>query len=81
MGKIPDEVVSWVYPSNMNRQHRDILFFGVKPDFRKVRQPYREDSAKTRRLLAEGTGGAKIYDWWEINQVKNTSKKLFFNNC
>lgn len=81
MDRVPDEVVSWVYPSNMARQHRDILFFGVKPDFKKVRQPYREDSAKTRRLLAKGTGGAKIYDWWEINQVKNVSKEKTAHPC
>lgn len=81
INKIPDEVISWVYPSNMNRQHRDIVMYGIKPDFRKVRQPYREDSAKTRRLLAKGTGGAKIYDWWEINQVKNTSKEKTEHPC
>jgi DNA modification methylase len=65
----------------MNRQHRDIAFFGVLPDFKKVRQPYREDSAKTRRLLAQGTGGAKIYDWWEVNQVKNVSKEKTGHPC
>lgn len=81
MGRFPDEVVSWVYPSNMNRQHRDIVFYGVKPDFRKVRQPYRENSAKTRRLMAKGTGGARIYDWWEINQVKNTSREKTAHPC
>lgn len=81
MNRIPDEIVSWVYPSNINRQHRDIVFYGVKPDFRKVRQPYREDSAKTRRLMAKGTGGARIYDWWEINQVKNTSREKTSHPC
>lgn len=81
MGLIPDEIVSWVYPANTAKQHRDIAFFGVKPDFKKVRQPYREDSAKTRRLLAKGTGGAKIYDWWEVNQVKNTSKEKTEHPC
>lgn len=81
MGLIPDEIVSWVYPANTAKQHRDIVFFGVKPDFKKVRQPYREDSAKTRRLLAKGTGGAKIYDWWEVNQVKNTSKEKTEHPC
>ena len=81
IGKVPDEIVSWVYPSNMNRQHRDIVFYGVEPDFRKVRQPYRENSAKTRRLMAKGTGGARIYDWWEINQVKNTSREKTAHPC
>lgn len=81
IGKAPDEVVSWVYPSNMTKQHRDIAFWGVLPDFRKVRQPYRENSAKTRKLLASGTGGARIYDWWEVNQVKNVSKEKTKHPC
>lgn len=81
MNRFPNKVVSWVYPCNMGRQHRDIAFYDIKPDFSKVRQPYREDSAKTRRLLAKGTGGAKIYDWWEINQVKNVSKEKTPHPC
>lgn len=81
MNRVPDEIVSWVYPSNTAKQHRDIVFYDVKPDFNKVRQPYRENSAKTRKLLAMGTGGAKIYDWWEINQVKNVSKEKTAHPC
>lgn len=81
MNRFPDRVVSWVYPSNMGRQHRDIAFYGAIPDFKKVRQPYREDSAKTRKLLAQGTGGAKIYDWWEINIVKNRNKVKTEHPC
>ena len=41
MGKCPERVVSWVYNSNTARQHRDVAFFGVKPDFNAVRQPYK----------------------------------------
>lgn len=36
-GRIPDRVVSWIYPSNTKRQHRDIGFYGVVPDFDRVR--------------------------------------------
>ena len=32
----PERVVSWVYNSNTPRQHRDIAFFGVTPDFNRV---------------------------------------------
>ena len=31
--------------------------------------------------MAKGTGGAKIYDWWEINQVKNTSREKTAHPC
>lgn len=81
MGRYPEKVVSWVYNSNFPRQHRDIAFYGVKPDFSKVRQPYKEDSKKTRRLLAEGTGGARIYDWWNVNQIRNVSKEKTSHPC
>lgn len=33
VGKFPERVVSWVYNSNTGRQHRDIAFFGIKPNF------------------------------------------------
>jgi hypothetical protein len=42
----PERVVSWVYNSNTARQHRDIAFFNVKPDFRKVGQPYKNTNDK-----------------------------------
>ena len=74
LGYAPTRVVSWVYNSNTARQHRDIAFFGVNPDFRKVKQPYK--NPKDKRIaerIAQGKG-ARLYDWWEINQVKNVSK-------
>lgn len=75
MGKAPDRVVSWVYNSNTARQHRDIAFFGVKPDFRKVRQPYKnQNDRRIRERMARGIAGGRLYDWWEVNQTKNVSK-------
>ena len=38
--------MSWVYNSNTGKQHRDIAFFGVKPDFRKVGQDYKNPTDK-----------------------------------
>lgn len=81
MNKAPYKVVSWVYNSNFPRQHRDIAFFDIKPDFKKVRQPYKEDSKKTRKLIANGSEGARIYDWWNINQVRNISKEKTKHPC
>ena len=57
MGKAPDRVVSWVYPSNTRRQHRDIGFYGIEPDFTKVRQPYRNPNDKRIIELQKRTGG------------------------
>lgn len=76
MGRSPDRVCSWVYNSNTARQHRDVAFFGVTPDFRRVTQPYKNpNDRRIRALIASGRTGGRIYDWWEVNQVKNVSKK------
>jgi len=81
IGLFPEKVVSWVYNSNTSKQHRDIAFFGVKPDFRKVGQPYKNPTDKRiAKRIAEGKK-ARLYDWWEINQVKNVSKEKTEHPC
>ena len=81
IGLFPEKVVSWVYNSNTSKQHRDIAFFGVKPDFRKVGQPYKNHTDKRiAKRIAEGKK-ARLYDWWEINQVKNVSKEKTEHPC
>ena len=75
IGKVPERVVSWVYNSNTARQHRDIAFFDIKPNFNKVKQPYKNlNDKRIKQRIAEGKLGCKLYDWWNINQVKNVSK-------
>lgn len=82
IGMFPERVVSWVYNSNTAKQHRDIAFFGVKPNFNKVRQPYKNPNDKRiQKRIAEGKTGAKLYDWWNINQVKNVSKVKTNHPC
>ena len=82
LGTPPERVVSWVYNSNTGRQHRDIAFFGIKPDFSKVKQPYKNlNDKRIQKRIAEGKTGAKLYDWWEINQVKNVSKEKTQHPC
>ena len=81
VGKSPDKVVSWVYNSNTPKQHRDIAFFGIKPDFTKYGQPYK--NLKDKRIIKRISEGksARLYDWWEINQVKNVSKEKTEHPC
>lgn len=82
IGRFPERVVSWVYPSNTQKQHRDIAFFGVSPDMSKGHQPYKNPNDKrVKALIAKGSKGAKLYDWWEINQVKNVSKEKTEHPC
>jgi site-specific DNA-methyltransferase (adenine-specific) len=77
-----EQVVSWVYNSNTGKQSRLITWWGCKPDFRKVRQPYKNlNDKRIIKRIAEGKTGAKLYDWWNVNQVKNVSKEKTEHPC
>ena len=45
-GVVPSKVVSWVYNSNTAKQHRDIGFYNVSPNFKNVLQPYKNPNDK-----------------------------------
>lgn len=79
--RAPERVVSWCYNSNTPRQHRDIAFYGVKPDLRRVGQPYK--NLKDKRIVALMAAGrtARLYDWWDVNQVKNVSAEKTDHPC
>ena len=82
IGKFPEKVISWVYNSNTAKQHRDIAYFDIKPDMSQVRQPYKNPNDKRiKERIARGEKGAKLYDWWNINQVKNTTKDKTAHPC
>jgi site-specific DNA-methyltransferase (adenine-specific) len=77
-----EQVVSWVYNSNTGKQSRLISWWGCKPDFRKVTQPYKNPNDKrVIKLIDQGKTGAKLYDRWEVNQVKNVSKEKTNHPC
>lgn len=80
-GYFPEKVISWVYNSNTAKQHRDIAFFGIKPNFRQVGQPYKNPTDKRVKKLIEQGKQARLYDWWDINQVKNVSKDKTLHPC
>ena len=74
----PTRIVSWIYNSNTGRQHRDIAFYNIKPNFALVKQPYKNPHDKRiKERIKNGKIGCKLYDWWQINQVKNVSKNKF----
>ncbi len=82
LGKVPERVLSWCYNSNTARQHRDVAFFGVKPDMEQVRQPYKNpEDKRIRERIENGAGGGRLYDWWYIDQVKNTSAQKTAHPC
>ena len=54
-GDVPTRVCSWVYNSNTAKQHRDIAFFGVEPNFNQVLQPYKNPNDKRiKKRIEEG---------------------------
>ena len=59
-----------------------MLFYGISPDFRKVTQPYKNPNDKRiRKLIEKGSTGSRIYDWWQVNQVKNVSREKTGHPC
>ena len=66
---VPEKVVQWIYNSNLKRQHRSIAFFKCKPDLSKVKQ--KPKNPEDLRVNQE----VNIYDWWNVNLVKNVSKQ------
>jgi DNA modification methylase len=77
-----EQVVTWVYNSNTGKQSRLISWWGCKPDFSKVKQPYKNPNDKRIiKRMNEGKKGAKLYDWWEIQQVKNVSNEKTAHPC
>ena len=77
----PTRVVSWVYNTNLPRQHRDIAFFGVTPDFRREGQDYKNPNDKRVKRYIEQGRKARLYDFWEINHVKNVSADKTEHPC
>ena len=81
-GIAPLRVVSWVYNSNTAKQHRDIAFYKIAPDFTKVKQEYKNPNDKRiKERIAKGLKGGRLYDWWNVNQVKNVSKDKTSHPC
>jgi DNA modification methylase len=70
-----EQAISWFYNSNTAKQHRLITWWNCKPNMRAVGQDYKNPTDKRiAKRISEGKT-ARLYDWWEINQVKNVSKK------
>ncbi len=79
--KIPEKIVAWVYPSNTVRQWRGIAWWGCKPDFTKERQDYRNPTDKRISERIANGERARLYDWWEMNQVKNVAEGKSEHPC
>ena len=82
MNVAPFKVISWIYNSNTAKQHRDIAFYNINPSMKQVTQPYKNpNDRRIKERIARGCTGAKLYDWWNINQVKNVSEEKTEHPC
>lgn len=82
VGIHPTKTAAWVYNANTPRKWRMVAWFGIEPNFQSVRQPYKNLSdRRIERKLDAGSGGAAIYDWWHIEQVKNVSSSKTVHPC
>lgn len=80
-GRSPDRIAQWVYPSNTARQHRSIAWFGCAPDFKLDSQPYKNPNDKRIKKRIAAGESCRVYDWWEINQVKNVGSEKTAHPC
>lgn len=70
--KIPcQEVVAWTYSSRLRKHHRLISWWGCKPDFSKVKEPYAEKTLKDPRNQLKLKEGRNIRDFWHIQNLKS----------
>jgi DNA modification methylase len=77
-----DEVVQWVYSSRLAKQHRTITFWGISPDFKKVREPYKIATLKDKRNQHKiNPNGRAVKDWWSIPYVNNMNKEKTEHPC
>ena len=86
------QLISWVYPSNIGHSKRKFttaqrsILWLVKDNPKiyidRVTQPYKNPTdRRVKKLIESGREGTHLYNWWEINLVKNVSKdkKLYVN--
>lgn len=79
---IPDKCVAWTYNANTPRQWRMCSWFGHKPDFSLVKQPYRNPTdRRVAALMESGSEGCPLYDWWHDEQVRNVSSDKTSHPC
>lgn len=81
---VPDEVNVWAYNSNLPSRHsRLINYYNMKPDYKKVLQPFKNPNDKRiKERIANGQKGVRSYDWFnDIQLVKNVSKTKYNHPC
>lgn len=74
--KVPcEEVVAWTYSSRLKKQHRLISWWGCKPDFSKVKEPYAAKTLSDSRNKHKLKDGRNLRDFWAIQNVKGGGRR------
>lgn len=81
LGMHPTKTVAWVYNANTPRQWRMVAWFGVTPDLSLGGQDYKNPTDKRVAKLIDAGKQARLYDWWEMQQVKNVSDEKTEHPC
>lgn len=77
-----NETVAWVYNSRIQRQHRIISWWGLKPDFTKVRVPYLPATVSDKRNQHKFNElGRSLPDWWNVQYINNMSLEKTDHPC
>jgi DNA modification methylase len=82
LGCVPSECAAWTYNAHTPRKWRMVAWFGIRPDFSLIRQPFKNPN--DRRIIAKlesGEEGCALYDWWHDEQVKNISEEKTEHPC
>lgn len=79
--ELPEKNVAWIYNSNTARQWRMISWFRIKPDFALDGQEYKNPNDKRIKERILNGERARLYDWWEFQQVKNVSLEKTKHPC
>lgn len=79
----PDHCSVWCYNSNTSRRFRLINWYGLTPDYSRIKQPYKNPTdRRVAELIANGNKGADLYEWWDdIQIVKNVSPEKTTHPC
>jgi len=81
-GEYVEDVITWVYNGNQWKHSRSISFWGVKPDYRFNRQPYKDlKDKRIKKKIKNGLVDCRGYDWFEQPQVKNNSCEKTNHPC
>ena len=76
----PSDNFVWCYNSNLGRQHRDLIFFNVKPKKKNVGMEYiNKNDKRIKKRIAEGKQRQMTTFFTDINIIKNTSKEKVKN--